>query len=87
MTKVFSNKNSTYDIIRLQQFNKISSEKLSDLKLFLKDCEKKNLTSYFHQIKFIVFKKVRLKKSLLSCSATSVFTNKYHMVNFDRICL
>ena len=87
MTNVFSNKNSTYDIIRLQQFNKISSEKLSDLKLFLKDCEKKNLTSYFHQIKFIVFKKVRLKKSLLSYSATSVFTNKYHMVNFDRICL
>ena len=40
MTKVFSNKNSIYCIIRQQKFNKISSEKLSDLKLVLKDCER-----------------------------------------------
>ena len=40
MTKVFSNKNSIYCIIRQQQLNKINSEKLSDLKLVLKDCER-----------------------------------------------
>ena len=40
MTKVFSNKNSIYCIIRQQKFYKISSEKLSDLKLVLKDCER-----------------------------------------------
>ena len=40
MTKVFSNKNSMYCIIRQQKFYKISSEKLSDLKLVLKDCER-----------------------------------------------
>ena len=49
MTKVFSNKNSIYCIIRQQKFYKISSEKLSDLKLVLKDCEptKKKLELIF----------------------------------------
>ena len=39
MTKVFSNKISIYCVIRQQEFNKISPEKLSDLKLILKDGE------------------------------------------------
>ena len=49
MTKVLSNKNCLYCIIRQQQFNKISSEKLSDLKLVLRDCEsiKKELQLIF----------------------------------------
>ena len=34
---------------------------------------RKNLSSFFHQIKFIVFKKVWLRKVLLSYSAASFF--------------
>ena len=80
MAKVFSNKNSIYYIIRQQWFNKISSEKLSE--------PRKNLSSFFHQIKFIVSKNVWLKKGLLSYSATSFFfTYIYRIVNFDQIFL
>ena len=51
MKKVFSNKNSIYCIIRHQQFNKICSEKMSNVKLVLKDCEwaKKELEFIFLQ--------------------------------------
>ena len=48
---------------------------------------RKNLSSFFHQIKFIALKRVRLKKILLSYSATFFFTDIYCMVNFDKICL
>ena len=51
MKKVFSSKNSIYCIIRNQQFNNIWSEKMSDVKLVLKDCEwaKKELELIFSQ--------------------------------------
>ena len=39
MIKVFPNKISIECIIRQQLFSKISSDKLYDLKLVLKDCE------------------------------------------------
>ena len=44
---------------------------------------RKNLSSCFHQIKFIVLKRLRFKKGLLSCSATSFFFTSYiyRMVN------
>ena len=49
---------------------------------------RKNFRSFFHQIKFMIFKRVRLKNSLLSYSATPFsFTDIYRMVNFDWICL
>ena len=56
----------------------------------IEDCEWTNKeieSSFFHQIKFTVFNRMRLKKSLLSYSATSFFTDIYRMVSFDRICL
>ena len=59
MAKVFLNKNSIYYIIR--QPEKIVTE------------PRKNLSSFFHQIKFIVSKKVWLKNRLLRYSATSFF--------------
>ena len=34
---------------------------------------KKNLSSFFHKMKFIVFKRVRLKNALVSYSVTSFF--------------
>ena len=46
---------------------------------------KNNFSSFFHQIKFTLFKRVRLKKCLLSYSATSFFlTDIYRMVSFDK---
>ena len=38
---------------------------------------RKNLSSFFHQIEFIVFKKEWLKKDLLNCSTTSFFFQIY----------
>ena len=38
---------------------------------------RKNLSSFFHQIKFIVLKRVQLQKSLLCYSATSFFPQIY----------
>ena len=91
MANVFSNKNSIYCVIRQQWFNKISSEKLSDLKLVLKDCDwtppKKTWAHFFYQIKLIVFERVQLQKSLLSYSATFFLTGISRMVNFDTIWL
>ena len=45
----------------------------------IEDCEstKKEIELFFHQIKFIIFERVRLKKSLLNCSATSFFSQTY----------
>ena len=70
MAKVFLNKNSIYYIIR--QPEKIVTE------------PRKNLSSFFHQIKFIVSKKVWLKEGLLSYSATSFFfTDIYHTFSYS----
>ena len=45
---------------------------------------RKKLGSFFHQIKLTVFQRVRLKKRLLSYSATSFFlADIYRMVKFD----
>ena len=38
---------------------------------------RKDLSSFFHQIRFTVIKRVRLKKSLLSYSGTSFFSQIY----------
>ena len=75
-----------YFLIRQQWFNKTSSEKLSDFNWRLWVNQEKPW--FFHQIKFILFKKVWLKKVLLSYSATSFFfTDIYHIVNFNQIFL
>ena len=48
--------------------------------------QEKTFSLFFHQNRFIVFKKGWLKKRILSYSATSLFfTDKYSIVNFDRI--
>ena len=48
---------------------------------------KKNLSWFFHRIKYIVFKSV-IKKNVYSAIVPHIFlTDSYCMVNFDRICL
>ena len=76
MMKVFSNKNSIYCIIRQQWFNNISSEKLSDLKLVLKDCEwtKNEFELIFSPNQVYSIWKSANKKSLLSYSTTLLFS-------------
>ena len=77
MAKVFSNKNFIYYIIRQQWFNKISSEKLSDFNWRFWVNQERALSSFFHQIKFIVFKKVWLEKGLLSHMPHHIFFHRY----------
>ena len=66
-----------YFLIRQQWFNKIRFNKNCLTLVEIVSEPRKNLRFFFHQIKFIIFKKAWLKKCLLSYSATSFFSQIY----------
>ena len=102
---IFLNLGPSLLLLNLNKKNSRLQETLPKncLKLHLKIMSKlrKNLSSFFHHITFIVFEKMRSKKKniiiimkikILSYSATSFsfllqMPDAYCMVNFDRICL
>ena len=64
-----------------------TSEKLNLLQLKIVSELRKNLSSFFYHIKFIVYETVWSKTIYSAIAPHLFFTDIYRMVNFDKICL